>query len=215
MLHAAEMTAKRSLDQEEKEARLGIYGGSSRYRMHKYEQIFWDFARAAIICLGGRTSQEKELRLIAGVISFIVGLTTSYFVGRHWVALNEARVEEQRAFRQRTVCLPGYRQYSQSGKVIKQVLKIVSLEEEIFSKIKLHAEYGLAVKVALFVAALFGLAGAVVHSMPVLYLAAGLGISTSVAGLVGEGFRFSENERRRTAFKLLETLDHLKVSVDY
>jgi len=73
---------------------------------------------------------------------------------------------------------------------MRLILKVVGLEQEIFTKIKHHAEYGLAVKVALFVAAIFGLAGAIGFSVQVLFFSAGLGVATSVAGLVGEGLNF-------------------------
>lgn len=181
--------------------------------VHKYETIFWDFARAAVIFLGGRVGQERETRLIAGVISFIVGLASSYFIGRQWMARAEAKSEEMRVAEERRVLLPSFRQYRGSSREMALVKKILAFEEEIYRKIKRQAEYSLVVRIGLFVASLFGIAGSITSVYATLTVGVGIGGLFSIAWLVSDGFDFAVSEQNRSAQKLQEAVNDLRTSV--
>ncbi len=211
MLRAAEATSRRVLGDEYDHQGLGKYASPQSYSMRRYEELFWDFTRAAVICLAGRVGQEREIRLISGVVSFIGGLAASYFIGRHWVARAESKSEELRVQQQRTVTLPTYWQHAHQNRDMKMIQKVLGLEQKVFHKIKRNAEYGIAVKVGLFVAAIFGLIGAIMSSETWLTISVVLGITVSVAWLVGEGFNFSAGEQGRSALKMQEALEDLRL----
>jgi hypothetical protein len=209
MLRTAEAVSLRALGQIEDVGPSGKFA-TDHLMVRKYEELFWDFARAAVICLGGRVGQDRELRLISGVISFIVGLASSYFIGKHWVQRSEAATEEGRVRQERTVRLMAFSQFDSSNSDMIAIKKILSLEEEIFNKIKRHAEYSLAVRIGLFVAALFGIAGAITGATSTMTVAAGVAVVTSIGWLIAEGFDFASGEQKRSAQKMQDTLENLR-----
>ncbi len=209
MMQAAENISRRILGNSEDGVPKGKYAGD-QFSIHRYEELFWDFTRAAVICLGGRVAQDHEVRLIAGVISFIVGLASSYFIGKHWVDRAESSEDEQRVRYERVERLPKFSQYDTGNRDMRMIKKVLSLEEEVFTKIKRNAEYGLAIRIGLFVAAILGIAGGVTGTSAFLTLSIGIGAATTVGWLLAEGFNFSAGEQRRAAHKMQEALTLLK-----
>ena len=163
-----------------------------------------------MICLGGRVVQVQDVRLIAGVISFIIGLASFYFVGKHWVVRWEFKDDEERVRYERSERLPTFRQYDSGSSDMRLIKKILSLEEEVFTKVKRNAEYGLAIRIGLFVASIIGMAGGVTGTAAYLTFSLGLGAATTVGWLLAEGFDFSAGEQRRAAQKMQQSINLLK-----
>jgi hypothetical protein len=209
MLCRAEAVGMRAMGQLQDLAPSGKFA-TDKQMVRRYEELFWDFARAAVICLGGRVGHDRELRLIAGVISFIVGLASSYFIGTHWVQRCEAADEEIRVMKERTERLRVFKQFNSGNHDMMAIKKILAVEEEIFNKIKRHAEYNLAVRVGLFVAALFGISGAITGAATTLTISACVAVITSIAWLVAEGFDFASGEQKRSGQYIVDSVSLLK-----
>lgn len=182
---------------------------------HHYKQLFYEFFRGAVACLATTLGQDREIRLIAGAVSFIVSLASIYYIGQGHMERLEAIADEQPVRYEQNMLLPTYKQYKSGNKDMGSIKKILAFEEQIFIKIRRHAEFNLAVRVAVFAASLLGLITAVWGTPVMIAWSFGLGAVTSVGWFVVEGFSFGVAEQRRAAEQMRQELTSLRLRTKF